>query len=72
MEGTFDNQLGSTKWPLNYYWSPLVTTHLVDDDSEFEVRGVYPIWVEDSLRILKVHHGLPLVAKVYPYQLVSG
>ena len=43
-------------------WLPLPTIHLVGDNREIEAyfEMLYPFWVVDSLRTLKVHHYLCL------------
>ena len=44
-------------------WLPLPTIDLVGDNREIEAyfEVLYPFWVVDSLRTLKVHHYLSLV-----------
>ena len=44
-------------------WLPLPTIDLMGDNREIEAyfEVLYPFWVDDSLRTLKVHHYLSLV-----------
>ena len=60
---------------LNYYWLPPAATHLVAHNREFEVRAHFKVfdslWVEDSVRTLKVNNGLLLVSDGCPSQPVS-
>ena len=50
---------------IGYHWLPLATIDLVViiGNLKFEsyLEVLYPLWVADSLRTLKVHHGLSLV-----------
>ena len=45
---------------LGYHCLPLEIIDLVGDNKEFEVWAyfevLYPLWVFDSLRTLKIHH----------------
>ena len=51
-------------WKGSCHWLPLATIGLVGDNREFEVlrhfEVLYPLWVSNNLRILKIHH-------IHPY-----
>ena len=66
MTDSLRNIEGASLFVLNYHWLPLATVDLVGDNREFEVlrhifEVLYPLYMVDSLRTLKVHHCLSLI-----------